>query len=362
MNILNIIDIPWNSGITAYALESSNGLAQKGHKISFAGIKNGHPLRLAREHRFETVQICSRKNPFVFGSILRLKKIIDSRGIELINAHTGSAYTLACLTAAVTARRVAVVRTNSSAQTPCKNFLYKYARKFIVASEFIKNKYVALGIPAEKLAVVYQGINKPDPAFLSGIPAGAQAAAGAGSQRIGIAARLDPVKGHKYFLETAALVLKRYPDIKFAVAGKEANITYSRLRRYAEEFGIADSVEFVGFAENIFEFMGSCTLGLITSMGSEAVSRVLLEWMVMGKPVVATSAGCIPEILDAEFIVPPGEPSVAAQKILELLDRPELLAAAGERNSGIIDAGFGFDKFIDVTEKLYYESLENIAY
>jgi len=350
VNILNIIDIPWNSGITSYAIESAKGLSKKGYKIFFAGTKNGEPLKIAKEAGFETVKICSRKNPFIFNSVRRLKCLIESEKIDIVNAHTGKGHFLGYAASLFSSGDSVLVRTRSDTARPKKSFLYKKTKRIISASECIRKKYLDIGIEPKKIITICQGINtgasKPPASQGNGL-------------RIGIVGRLDPVKGHRYFLEAAAIVLKRFPDVKFAVAGKEENIKYPSLKKLISELGIEKSVEFSGFVENVNDFMGNCSAGVIASVGSEAVSRVLLEWMACGKPVIATSVGCIPEILGNEYLVPPGNSQALAEKIIAMLSSSQKMQDAGKTNRNKVEADFNFENFVSKTEKTFYEAIDH---
>ncbi|MBI5574600.1 MAG: glycosyltransferase family 4 protein [Elusimicrobia bacterium] len=344
MKILNIIDIPWNSGITNYAMELSKGLLQNGHKIFFAGVKNGLPLQIAKENGFETVEICTRKSPFILGSVLRLKKLIEKEGINIVNAHTGKSHFLTYLVSLLSKRKFVIIRTKSDTLYPKKNFLYRKTKNVIAASEFIRKRYLEIGLEPKKVVTIYQGIKLNNfrlPTSDFRLPI------------IGIIGRLDSVKGHKYLLESASIVLKKFPETKFLIAGKEENIKYEELKELAKKLGIEKSVEFLGFIENVHQFMSKCTLGVIASTGSEAVSRVLLEWMSSTKPVVATTIGCIPEILEKDFLVPPCNASAMARKIIELLQNPAIAKNAGETNRKKIEEKFNFEKFVTETEKIY---------
>lgn len=355
MKILHIVDVPWFSGITGYAMDVSRGLAGKGHKIFFAGVETGLPLEYARKDGFETVEICSRKNPFIFGSILRLRKLVVEEGIDIVNAHTGKGHLLAYLTLMISpsGKKFSIIRTKSDAALPKKSFLYDKTAKIIAASELIRKRYLDIGIAGEKVVTIYQGIEinqKPEPQLRTPNPEPR-------TLRVGIVGRLDPVKGHKYFLEAAAKILKKSPDVKFSAAGIEANIKYNELKSAAKKLGIADSVAFYGYVDDVYRFMSKCSIGVIASTGSEAVSRVLLEWMSCGKPVVATSVGCIPEILDGKFLANPRDSRSLSEKILKFLENPDDTAAAGKNNKKAIEEKFSFERFISETEKIYAESV-----
>ncbi len=351
MKILNIIDIPWNSGVTNYAMELSKAILQNGHKIFFAGVKGGLPLQIARKNSFETVEICTRKNPFILGSVLRLVKFVQLYKIDIVNAHTGKGHFLAYLTLLISNKKFALIRTKSDTMYPKKSFLYKKTEKIIAASEFIRKRYLKIGIAPEKVITIYQGIILPTSRFP--LPA---------SPIVGIVGRLDPVKGHKYFLEAAPIILKKFPETKFLIAGNEENIKYSELKELSKKLGIEKSVEFLGYVENVYDFMSKCSIGIIASTGSEAVSRVLLEWMACEKPVVATMVGCIPEILEKDFLVPPCNASAIAQKIVELLQNPALIKNAGKTNRKKIEEKFNLEKFVTETEKVFYETINDTSH
>ncbi|OQA89695.1 MAG: UDP-D-galactose:(glucosyl)lipopolysaccharide-1,6-D-galactosyltransferase [Elusimicrobia bacterium ADurb.Bin231] len=351
MKILNVIDIPWFSGVTSYALESSAGLAGLGHKIFFAGVRDGLPLKIALEKGFNVFEIASRKNPLIYKSFAVLKKVIDEEEIDIVNAHTGSSHFIAYLASLFTKRKFCLVRTKSDAGLPKKSFLYKHTHKVIAVSESVRKSYMNIGVLPGHVATIYQGIKIP--AHSIKIPA---------ANYIGIIGRLDPVKGHNVFLEAASLALKRYPDAKFLIAGKEENIKYSDLRRLAEERHIETSIQFCGFVENARDFMERCSLGIIASLGSEAVSRVLLEWMSLGKPVVSTSVGCIPEILEKDYLVPPNDPAALSKKMTDMIADKNKLAAAGSRNFEIVNDRFRFENFISKTENIFYETIKSNTY
>ncbi|HAX61310.1 MAG TPA: hypothetical protein DCX95_01945 [Elusimicrobia bacterium] len=354
MRILNIIDIPWFSGITGYAMDLSKGLAKQGHRIFFAGVKNGMPNKLAKENGFETVEICSRKSPFIFGSILRLKKLIEKEDINIVNAHTGKAHFLTYVVSLLSKKKFVIIRTKSDTRYPKKSFLYKKTAKIIAASEFIRKRYLEIGFEPEKVVTIYQGIDVstiPLPTSDFRLPAS-----------VGIIGRLDPVKGHKHFLESASNVLKKFPEIKFLIAGKEENVKYKELKELAKKLEIEKSVEFLGFVENVHQFMLRCSIGVIASTGSEAVSRALFEWMSSGKPVAATSVGCIGEIMEEKFLVPPCNADVLAQKIVELLQNPALAKNAGETNRKKIEEKFNLEKFVTETERIFYEAINDTSH
>jgi glycosyltransferase involved in cell wall biosynthesis len=147
--------------------------------------------------------------------------------------------------------------------------------------------------------------------------------------RIAIVGRLDEVKGHKILIEATAVLKKKISNIEVIVAGREEGIKWRDLKAYAEELGVEKNIKYYGFMDDqsVVKLMQSSSIGVISSTGSEAVSRVALEWMAAYRPVVAANVGCLGEIVrDGEngFLVPPGDPEKLAEKLLEILIKKEL--------------------------------------
>ena len=83
-----------------------------------------------------------------------------------------------------------------------------------------------------------------------------------------------------------------YPDLRVQRSWVRKKILKQRdLKTHGQRLGIEDQVKFLGYQKSVADVMSDCTIGVIASTGSEAVSRVALEWMAAGRPVVATRVG-----------------------------------------------------------------------
>ncbi len=343
MKILNIIDIPWHSGLAAYAFDQSSALAERGHSVFFAAPEHSAAAAFARARAFPLTIIPRRGDYLILGALLSLKKLIDSREIDVINAHTGKAQTMAWLLSLMTARRTVVVRTKADAKRPTPGFTLGRTALVIAGSKAIKEMYLAAGLSSGKAEIIYQGI----------VPPPEEIKPPAAPMKVGILGRLDPVKGHGCFLEAAALVLKRLPDTEFLIAGREESVKYSGILARAEALGIAGRVKYLGHVPDAMAFCQSCDAGVIASQSSEAVSRAALEWLAAGRPLVATAVGSLPEFLGSQWLVPPNEPARLAEKLLLLLDSPEKRLAAGAANRARALSEFTPDAFSDRTERAF---------
>jgi glycosyltransferase involved in cell wall biosynthesis len=348
MRVLQFVDVPWDSGLAHYALALSQQLKRAGHQVFVSALPGEKPWLKARRLGLKTVPLATLKglNP--------LRRFLRDHGIQVLNAHTGSTHSLAV--ASALGHKVAVVRTRSDARRlkarVGSGFLLKHTHRVIAAADYIRDSYLkTFKLPGRKVVTVYQGVDLDEftPRPLPAVPT------------LGIVARLDPVKGHRYLLEAVALLQNVYPNLRVKLVGQQENIKQHELRAMAERLGIDAQVEFLGYQKSVAEIMGSCSLGVIASIGSEAVSRVALEWMAAGRGVVATEVGCLPEIVrDSEtgILVEPKSAPALARAIGALLRTPRRIEHLGESARRRVEARFAMPDFASQTLEVYQEAMK----
>ncbi len=158
-----------------------------------------------------------------------------------------------------------------------------------------------------------------------------------GGPLISIVGRLQAVKGHRIFLESARKVLTERPDAQFWIAG-DGELRHE-LEAFTAQLGLTRAVSFLGYRSDVSQAMAMSDV-VVCSSFYEALSRTLLEALTLERPVVATSVGGIPEIVvDGEtgILAPAGDADALAAGVLRLLKDRELaqrLAAAGRKLVG----------------------------
>jgi glycosyltransferase involved in cell wall biosynthesis len=284
-------------------------------------------------------------------------RILGSQHWDLINVHTGRAHTWSVLSQFLkTSRaRVPVIRTRGDARELNVNMLdrvlYHRTAAVIAASDHIRHQYeLELKILPGFLKTIYPSVDAVEP-WTPG-PAG----------RIGVVGRLDPVKGHAVLLEAAVTVLKEKPDTKFLIAGKEAGVSAEVLLNQARVLGVEKAFEFLGFVPSMPEFMSGCAFGVIASIGSEEISRACLEWMAVGRGVVATTVGSLRELVrpgKTGLLVPPQNAHELAQAILTMLRNPDRANGMGQEAHQVAKEEFGPAMQLKKTMALYNAVLDN---
>ena len=231
------------------------------------------------------------------------------------------------------------------------------ADKIIAVAEAAKQNVTDTGASEKKIEVVLNGVeplracSEAELAALKkkfGVPDGYYSAA--------IVARLNEVKGHKYFVEAAKKLAETGIPIKFFIAGTGDMAEKIRAQILSE--GLEDSVIMLGFLDNVEPLMNLIDVQVNCSFGTEATSLSLLEGMSLGKPAVVTDFGGNPGVIsDGEngFIVPTHDSDALAEKLRELLSDRALYAQMCENAKRIFNEKFTAQKYAENIEKIYLE-------
>jgi len=214
-------------------------------------------------------------------------------------------------------------------------------------------------VSPDRIKVVYPGV----PAELLETGASSSKGTGRGDQAIvGIVGRLSPTKGQDVFVRAAAKIAGRFPDVRFQIIGGalfQHDGFEAEVRALAVSLGL-QNVEFLGFCEDVPARMRALTILVHASPVPEPFGQVVVEALAAGKPVVATNAGGIPEIItdgDCGFLVPLGDPDALAEKICVLLADRDGAQAMGERGRARVAELFTAARMARNVEEFYDEVL-----
>lgn len=135
---------------------------------------------------------------------------------------------------------------------------------------------------------------------------------------IGTAGRLSPVKGHAGLLRAARLVLQTERDAKLLIVG--SGPLRQDLRAHAAQLQIDRACLFLGARTDVYDLMSAMDIFVLPSL-DEGIPMAMLEAMALGKPVVATAVGGVPEVVRHRvtgLLVAPNDDQALADACLEL--------------------------------------------
>lgn len=238
---------------------------------------------------------------------------------------------------------------------------FRLSHRVIANCLVVQNQLIREGVSPSKIIQHYNGLDLERLNVRAGLRReDALSEFGLPSDRryISIVANLrNPVKDHPMFLRAAARVRASVPDAGFLIAG-EGELMES-LRERAAQLGIHDDVCFIGRCDSVADLLFASDVGVLSSK-AEGFANAILEYMAAGLPVVATDVGGAREaIADGEtgYVVASGDDERMAERIIELLNKPERARAMGERGRLIVAEKFSCDRHLQNTLELYDELL-----
>jgi len=168
----------------------------------------------------------------------------------------------------------------------------------------------------------------------------------------GTVTRLMPSKGNEYLVAATAEAIRQMPSLRVYIAG-EGDLQPS-LEEQARALGLGDRLVFLGFQRDVAEVLSALEIVVFPSLW-EGTPLTAFEALAMGKPIVATDADGLADILTSGVdarIVPRRDAPALARAIVDLAGDPAARAALGA-NARITGARYDIDVFVRKMERLY---------
>ena len=181
-----------------------------------------------------------------------------------------------------------------------------------------------------------------------------------GAQIVGVVARLEPEKGHATLLEAWPAVVRACPDACLLIVGEGS--LRAPLEAQARELKVAHRVVFAGRRDDIPAVTAALDVAVLPSY-REAQGLTVLEAMALGRPVVASNVGGIPEMVEdgvTGLLAPPHDAGALADAIIRLLrDHPyaDTLARAGH---DLVHDQFCVERMVHAIEDVYDEAARRV--
>ena len=230
--------------------------------------------------------------------------------------------------------------------------------RLIIPSDSIQRKVVAEGRIGARFAVIPNGVDLSR--FASPAPRcelRRDFSMPSDASLLGVVARLEPEKGHRFLLEAMPAILRGAPDTWLTIVGEGSSL--GALREQAAALGVDERVVFTGRREDVSALTADLTVAVLPSL-REAQGISILEAMARRVPVVASAVGGIPEVITSGvdgLLVPPRDPEALAEAILRLLRDEVLRRRIGETGFATVRDRFSIDAQVRRIEAVYAEEL-----
>jgi glycosyltransferase involved in cell wall biosynthesis len=253
---------------------------------------------------------------------------------------------------------VASIRDTGDWLTPMQRRLQKLVCRLadcvLVNAEAIRQNLLEQGYDPSKIVVIRNGITlskfagrtrSADLRRELGLPLPARLVA--------VFSRLNRFKGVEYFLDAAAVLAGKVPDVCFLVVGDGGS--KKELEEYACQLGLGQRIVFTGFRGDVPDLLSEVAISVLPSL-SEGTSNTLLESMAAGVPVIATRVGGNPEVIEdgvTGLLVPPRDSAALASAMDRLLEDESLALVLGQAGLRRVSELFSLEGSVHETEHLY---------
>jgi glycosyltransferase involved in cell wall biosynthesis len=309
MKFVHLINVRWYNASAWYGVSLARVLAESGHDVIVFGLPDSPPLREARSFGLPVVEApLNSSHPYALHAASRvLRSCLRTFRPDYLVAHRGEFFWHAALLRAA-GRVPHLIRVRADIRPPKRGplnrWLHLQCDGIVVPGRFMEATLTTVQrIPADRLVVLHGGVDTrvfhpKDPATIAAVRARLDLPAS--SRLAGAVGRFSPVKGHAVLFRA---LRECRTNVCLAVAVKDEG-DVPAVKALAESAGVADRVRVLGNVANVAGFMASLDVGVVSSLGSEAVCRVAMEMMACGTPVISSDVGVLPEIVPRANVYP----------------------------------------------------------
>lgn len=354
--ICQIVNHAKIAGTEKHVLLLSSNLSKRDFICNVCSFESGDVINHLNEKKIKTKTI-KVKNRILH--LFCLIKYLYVNKFDIVHCHSGG---YGCVAAKIAGIKDIIYTKHGVGYTQDELRKMSFTKK---VSSFIVDKcvsmYIALTKADKEILVKFFKIS-PDKILV--IPNGLNAPVLPVKKKndrkekvIGTVTRLMPQKGLRYFIEAIPEIIKFDNTIKFKIAGSGEQ--ENELKELVNELNLNNNIEFMGYIINIISFIDDLDIFVLPSVW-EGFPYVILEAMLMKKPIIATDIFGINEIIDNNIngiLIKPKNPHYISISIIHLLKNPDLARKLGINAYSKAQREYTLEKNVRSIENLYNKLL-----
>jgi len=365
-NDFHILHTEWSDGwggqeirILAESLE----FIRRGHRVTIAAQPNSQLIQKAYESNVPVLCLEMNKG-FNVKAIIKLVRFIKKNKVDIVHTHSSVDSRTGGIAGRIAGVKVVRSRHISIPVSKSKLTWFQYmklADRVITSGEFIKNMLVSenkmlsshiisapAGADQERFSVsrdienIKEKYNLDDHHFV-----------------VGMVSVLRSWKGHNYVINAFRELVNNIPNIRLLIVGDGPK--KGEISDLIKKFSLDSHIILTGHQVDPVPFYKAMDVVILPSYAGEATSQTLPQAMLMGKPVISTDVGGLPEVVinnKTGLLVPPKDSKAIYDAILKIFSDKGLknkLAENGRKHALNL---FTFDKMIDTTQSVYVNLLD----
>ena len=342
----------------------AEGLLKRGHQVRLV-LEPGSPICKLANGKDLQVDAVSMRRLCYPSAILAFRRLIAHERPAVLHVNSSRDSWIGALAARLVRARPKIVRTRHISTPLNRNvttrLLYRQLVDMVIVtgSELTRRALIERdGLDAGRVAAFPIGLDLEE--FRPGAPQRdlrQELGLPPGHRLVGLISYLRAYKGHEFFVEAAARVLPRVKDVTFLIVGEGPE--EQAIRSQIAARGLTRQVLMLGFREDLLEVFRSLDLFVIPSVEGDTIPQVLMQAMALGLPVISTTVGSIPDVVQdgvTGFVVPPRDAGALAERIAALLADPDLRHAMGSRGRALVEREFSLERMLDRLEGVYRQA------
>jgi len=318
------------------------------YPVAIALIDGRGPLEKHLDTQRIRTCVIGRKPGLDWGCVFRLRRMLMERVPAVIIAHQYTPF-FYCSVARSLVKHFPIIYVEHGRFYPdhkklrrflFNRFLLRKNDVIVAVGHAVKRALVEKeGFPARRVSVIYNGVDSRrfDSCFAKRNDYRRLLGAMPDDVIVAHVARFDPLKDH--LTAVKAMQDLRHSAIKLVLVGDGP--TRTEVEATVRDMKLGDSVQVLGYREDIPEILMASDIFLLTSL-NEGIPVTIIEAMMAGLPVVATEVGGVSEIVvngETGLLVPPGNPDAIAKALRQLATDVDLrirLGRAGRQRAEIL--------------------------
>ena len=329
--------------------------ANKDHCVLLGSDDNDDTLIIQdlKKQKVNHISIPFRGSLFQnFTAFFCLLKTIKKEKIEIIHCNDRKTALFGYIISILTKRKMVYTARNTfKDKIYTKLFL---GNNIVAVSLGVKNNLIQkFNIKKEKIAVIYNGTDIKHSTSEEVSHLRTKYNLSENKRIITFVGRLSEQKGLFYLLDAINIVKIHFPEVIILFVG-DGELRLA-LEKKTVELSLNENIIFCGNQKNVQPYYDICDFTVMSSLW-EGLPGSGIESIMLGKPLIGTKVGGIPEIVlngKNGFLVSPGDSEQLAQKIIELLLNPQLVYSMGKECLKVAAANFTLSQMLINYEKYY---------
>jgi len=361
MRILYVdLEREWRGG-QSQALLTVKGLRALGHDAQLLSVRES-PLARRAAAAGIPVHVVG-KNARRASAALLLRKLLSRQNYDVLHANEPHALTAAWLAREQERTHVAVSRRVAYplSRTGLARRRYQIAQRIVAISHFVEKSILESGVPSEKIAVVYEGVEvPPSPTPEARRQARERWGITGNEKLLGCIGYLLPEKGQEIAIHALSRLRTKIPATRLLLAGDGP--CRPALEALVQRLGMRDEVICAGFVEDVTDVYLALDAFVFPSL-AEPLGTSLLTAMAWGLPVLAVASGGVPEYVkdgDNGLLAARPDPELFSAGMERILSDESLGITLAQRARSTIAEQFSAARMVENTVHVYEEIFQEM--